>query len=566
MQAGWQDTPNAPGRRCTAAAARRRAAALVLFGVWFVFVCFAAWNHAIWRDEMRALSLALQGDNVFAMLEGIHGEGHPAVWYLLLRGAHVLVGRPEVLQVVSLTVASAAILLLVLRSPFDLPLIALLLVSPFAVSEFSVTARNYGISMLLLFLLAVCYERYRHGGILLGVLLFLLANCNAHSVVLVLAFLLFWLVDIVADRDVRRAPALRIFLLNAVMAALGVAICLLTILPTFNDAAMLDRPEGITSSMLVQAVLIPAGGFTFLMPRIAESATDQLPLLGIPYADLMSVLMSLIMFGSTLGLVRRPGALVAAVAALAGYSLFFSVIYPGAYRHQALWLVFLVAMYWIVGARTTSREQGPAARPTPLVHAVASIGAALFVLLVALQAPDGILTAAEEAGYAPPLSRSRDLAALITQRPDLEDAVILADPDYLVEPLPYYLANRTYLMREQRFGNVVRFTRKARLRLTLDDVLADASTVHHDTGKPVVILLQQRLDASQPAATHREGYDWELTTTPDAVRAFQASTRRIARFAPAWGDESFDVYVLDNSDADECHGCGVAGAARSRPG
>ena len=99
-------------------------------------------------------ALALQGENVFAMLKGIRGEGNPAVWYLLLRGAHALVARPEVLQIVALIVASAAILLLVLRSPFSLPLIALILVGPFAIFEYSVMARNYGISMLLLFLLA----------------------------------------------------------------------------------------------------------------------------------------------------------------------------------------------------------------------------------------------------------------------------------------------------------------------------------------------------------------------------------------------------------------------------
>jgi hypothetical protein len=82
--------------------------ALVLFASWLGFVLFIAWNHAVWRDEVRALSLALQGENVFAMLKGIRGEGHPAVWYLLLRRAHALVARPEVLQIVALIVASAA--------------------------------------------------------------------------------------------------------------------------------------------------------------------------------------------------------------------------------------------------------------------------------------------------------------------------------------------------------------------------------------------------------------------------------------------------------------------------
>jgi hypothetical protein len=116
-----------------------------------------------------------------------------------------------------------------------------------------------------------------------------------------------------------------------------------------------------------------------------------------------------------------------------------------------------------------------------------------------------------------------------------------------VEPLPYYIANQTYLMREQRFGNVVKFTRHARLRLSLNDILADARHLHQDTGKPILIVLQQSLDPSQPSQVHREGFDWELVTTPEQVRTFQASTRRIASFGPAWSDESFEVYLFDQS-------------------
>ena len=31
------------------------------------------------------------------MFQGLHGDGHPALWYLMLRAAHLVVGRPEVL-------------------------------------------------------------------------------------------------------------------------------------------------------------------------------------------------------------------------------------------------------------------------------------------------------------------------------------------------------------------------------------------------------------------------------------------------------------------------------------
>src|SRR3984957_19600020 len=56
---------------------------ILLFGLWLAAVGALAWRHVIWRDEARALSFAIQGGDWIAMLRGLHGAGHPALWYLL---------------------------------------------------------------------------------------------------------------------------------------------------------------------------------------------------------------------------------------------------------------------------------------------------------------------------------------------------------------------------------------------------------------------------------------------------------------------------------------------------
>jgi hypothetical protein len=77
----------------------------------------------------------------------------------------------------------------------------------------------------------------------------------------------------------------------------------------------------------------------------------------------------------------------------------------------------------------------------------------------------------------------------------LRDAIIIADPDYLLEALP--------------FGNVVKFTKKARLSIDLGDILATARTLQAESGKPVLILLHQKLDH----LSHRS-----TVMTPEQVR------------------------------------------------
>ena len=72
---------------------------LILFILWLVLIGWFISGHTFWRDEVRAFSFALSGANMAEMLRITHGEGHPALWYLLLRGAHNLFPFREVLPV-----------------------------------------------------------------------------------------------------------------------------------------------------------------------------------------------------------------------------------------------------------------------------------------------------------------------------------------------------------------------------------------------------------------------------------------------------------------------------------
>ncbi len=502
-----------------------------MFALWCALVLQAALAHVVWRDEVRALSLALQGDNVVAMLRAIHGEGHPALWYLLLRATHAITGRPEVLQACAFLVAAAALFLMVRHAPFSVPVMILVLMSRFATFEFAVMARNYGISMLVMFLFAHCYERHRHSGILLGVLLFLLANCNAHSIILVGGFELLWLTDALTAPRAERLPALKTWALNGTIAALGILACALTVYPTAQDLVMTTGPAHASPAALIADILLPARSFNEITLRGPRAVLDALHLWQPAWEDAANLLMSLLLFGITFGLVRRPGALIAALAALLGMSMFFQVIYPGEYRHAALWLVFLISLYWIV-------RSGPA-RPQ---GALPATGWVLFLLFLALNAPLGLAEFAVARNPDRPYSRSRDLADLVHATPDLHDATIIADPDYLLEALPYYLPNRLYLLREQRDGAVVSFTSKARLRLSLDDILADAARLRAETAHPVLILLQTPLDPAGPGLHVRESYQWDLEATQAEVRRFLAATTLVKHLGPARTDETYDVY------------------------
>ena len=127
----------------------------------------------------------------------------------------------------------------------------------------------------------------------------------------------------------------------------------------------------------------------------------------------------------------------------------------------------------------------------------------------------------------------------------MSQSTVIAEPDYLLEPLSLYAPNRTYLTREGRFGKVVIFSRSARLSLSLGDILATARSLRISTQRPVIILLHERLENSVPDVAIQSGYNWTFTMTRRQVGDFLKATQRVERLAPASTDESFDVYRLD---------------------
>ncbi|WP_184326849.1 hypothetical protein [Rhizobium sp. BK529] len=510
----------------------------VIFVVWFALASTLCWSEVVWRDEVRALSFALQGENLLGMLRQVRGDGHPALWHILLRAGYSIGGSPIILKILALTIATISSYLLVFRLELPLPMMLLALFGNFSIFEYAAMSRNYGISMLFVFLIAVSWEKGKSNGILLGLLFALLANTNVHSVILIGGFFACWFFELVQQRQGSTSTDRRAFAASVAIATVGVILCILTVYPTFNDAAAIDLDGQNLVSLALGDIVAPGSNFMAFYPAFVLDLMRAHPTLYGIFVSLMSVLL----YGSLLGLANRLPAMIASGLVLLGLCLLFTFVYPGGYRHQALWLVFTIAITALTSS-SPLRTSGVAGNDA--ASRIARIGQLCFLILLSLQVISGFEKIYQTVITDTPLSRSKDFGAFMQSRPDLRDAIVIADPDYLVEPLPYYISNRTYLMREQRFGNTVRFTRNARLSLSLADILQTASHLRQSEGVPVVILLSQRLDQVAAPTSVLESYVWELSFTPENIFAFQDATSLLKRFGPTAGsDETFDAYLL----------------------
>jgi hypothetical protein len=224
--------------------------------------------------------------------------------------------------------------------------------------------------------------------------------------------------------------------------------------------------------------------------------------------------------------------------------VFFTFLYRGSYRHEALWLSFLMGCYWIANGKGTMPELRITDRWRAALGRVSTLGWGFFLLLMGFQVPIGVGNIMAATGDGPPFSCSRDVGVLIHNTPELHDAIIIAEPDSLLEPIPYYVSNPTYLLRQQRYGSLVESS-GARRNLTLDDMLADARSLHAAAGKPILILMAHPLDPSTSTKKFEDLRHWTFEVTPEQERSFRNATQLMESCPAALTDEKFDIYRLN---------------------
>ncbi|MEO7277676.1 MAG: hypothetical protein ABIW33_06615, partial [Sphingomicrobium sp.] len=487
----------------------RRLPRLMLFLAWLIFVVWLSSRHVFWRDEVRGFSLALSGADIPTMLRNIHGEGHPALWYLILRVGHDLFHSRHLLQVAGTAIGIAAMAILVCLAPFRTAIVALILFSLFGAFEYVVMARNYGLSMLVMFALAALYPRVRNT-LWLGLILALLCNTNVPACLLAAALLLFRFVEMLSSDQSTPRRDWSMFAGNAALSLAGAILCFITVYPTANDLAAPSYAGGLG---IIQAA------------HTLVSSTYGFASLGMS-AGLLAV--------ACLGLIRKPAGLIAALAGLLVLKLFFVLVFPSSYRHELLYLVFLIALYWM-----TIKGAGGRWPQRPWMTSLEPAGQYVFLCVLLVQTALLYYPLRLEARGLP-YSRSAAAARLV-QGPELRGAILMADPDTMIEPMAYYAPGHPlWFLRVQRFGTVVPLSRAGRRVLTLDEILADARRLNMATGRPVVFFSKAELRSDRrqifPAM-----YSDVTVIDPTAVKRFLAATSLLASLRGAGSDESYDV-------------------------
>ncbi len=495
----------------------------LVLALWIVCALITTLNHELWRDEVRSLNLAMGIHSFPEFIEMAKYDGHPILWRSVLTLFYEILPNPAILQVSSLIIGFASVWLLVKYSPLPLWIKGLFIFGVVSFMTNTVMARDYGITTLLFFVFAILISQPQKRPLITGVILFLAANTNSYGMYMSGLFLGFWILDSGFDvfKDVRYIMAVLLVIAGILFSQWSTRVDVDTVFMTPEFMAGIDHGK-----YLLNAVLHP-GEYIYYMLNI-----DQ------PYRDIFMVLLILgvMVVNPWLGL-----------AVLSGVVIFNyvggAIIYPKL-RHQGVLLGFIMTSYWIAKAILQNKKDLSYHRARSTVyHAVLIV---IFVPFMIHNVGHTKHAFIEESSV--DKSSALALGRYIEANAQLQQCIIIGEPDYALQTIAYYSDNPLYLAREKKFAPYVKYSKAYQTPFSLSELLETAKDLKKTHNVPIMIVLGFFGISEEQSQTRNVYYRGTFDMSGEDVRSFKEQTLKLAEFNNSLGDEDYQLFLYTEKE------------------
>jgi hypothetical protein len=491
---------------------KETAFSITLLMLWWIVILIGVNYHEFWRDEVHLLTVALEPESIFGLFSAIKDVGHPVVWPMLLRFCYTILGSSLALPIASTGVAFAGVYVFYKYSPFSNWQKILFIFGVFPIYQFSVVARNYGLAIPLIFLFAHYYRTRQENPLVLSTLLVVLANTSAHACLIAVVLSLVW----VAEYFMGDRKKLVLHLGSFGLVVLGGVIALVTTIPSSDNVVF---PSGLEIGGLLEAFLLnllhPAAHFYEIFPKISPLTRD------------------LVFWGLFAGLCVKP---IRAMGLLLGAILlgsFFLVVTHENIRHQGIFYLLMIALYWVTvdeGCLTASFRKS--------IHRwVVSVGLGGIFAAHFIMGGQAIWDEVVQKQ-----SSVKELAQYINQ--SNSNAILMPEPGYLTEAIPYYSNNEIYLIRDNRYAKRAQPTIHVNFELSLSELLEQAQRLEVKRDKTVLIVLGHLNLGSREIHQIVFPFGKKFSWSTQSLETFLHATEKVGDFKGANGPENFEVYRL----------------------
>ncbi len=479
--------------------------------LWVIISLIVAAHHEIWRDEMRALSLVIENSNIWNLIHDLKNEGHPLLWYLLLKIGYFLFPNAIVLKIISWLVGLATVVLLFRYVRLPIWLVVSYAFSQILLWENTIMCRNYGISSLLIFVFLYFYRASSFIGIVLS--LALLIQTNALSVPIS------WLLLVIAGYHMMIEKKWNKKHIVFSSLVLGCSTILFYITTQPDSTSIVGRVKDYDLGFLVEA-----GLKSFLFPnQVFRSIIGE--------SGIMNILL---VIGLTICLLHRKYLMVSFWTIIAITQFVNIEVYNLFTRHLGIVFTFFIVLLDLGGVYNLPKASSTLQRVQSFSkYALVPVLFFAFNVSAALNLWNDLNN---------PISSNKDLAQFINKNKQYKKSVIIGDADFIIEGLSYYLQNPIYIIRENKFGNYIQFTTRNRNVLSTSELVDMGMKFSNENGCPTLFVCNQKFNPVMDTLYKYPCY------TQLKVMLFDSSSlvrlHKVKDFFESYEDENYTLYEL----------------------
>ncbi|MEA2095913.1 MAG: hypothetical protein U9P73_04370 [Candidatus Cloacimonadota bacterium] len=399
---------------------------IVVFFFYSIISYSWIWLHEPWRDEAQAW-LIVRDLNFGEILKQLVWEGTPGLWHLLLNPLAKL-GLPYYSEfILHWSIVVVAIALLLFRSPFNKWIKISIIFSYYFFYEYVIIARNYSLTMLLLFALASLYNKRFKLPILYSLLILFLFNTNVHSFLAAGALLIIYIWEVLEKKKYSRN-----YLFAILIMLFGGLLVIFQIHP------------GNSNNALVQFSLL---NFNFSSVFIAIG-NAFLPAFGVNIYK--GFFFSMFLIFLLFRFIERPKIFIFFLVSITWLFFIFGAIYQGKLRQHGLIIIFLIFSLWLENYYQSENIKFDGLKKT-IYKRIKQIGYIILIISLSLSVFISVKSYSNE--YRFYFSGSKHAAEFIKNNISY-DQVIIAHRSYACSSLLPYLPNHKFWYADrEEFGS-----------------------------------------------------------------------------------------------------------------
>ncbi|MBS1955878.1 MAG: hypothetical protein JST89_16965 [Cyanobacteria bacterium SZAS-4] len=447
--------------------ANSKLANILLWCVYAAIVCFTAAHHEPWRDEADSW-LCTRDESLSTILSRTGYMGTPILWYAVVFPLSKL-GLPYgAMESLNVIFALLSVGLIIFRSPFGFWLKATMCLSYLFTYEYSIIARSYGLSVLLIMCLAALYHKRLAHPLYFGVLIALLANTNVHGLIVAIA-----VSAAVLFTNFRNSKFAQ-WLPTLLIAGVGVCASILQLIPPPDG----QLPGVLSSEWYKQPVLSTFRGAFF--PDLALSISRGYGQASIN--EKIGLVFKLLSFGLIALILKKIWSNKFAVFTFVlSYGALFSLFafkYYGSIRHWGFYVLVAIFCLWIQAEESESVGKAVAAdgSAVPVSRSLwnASLSKKLdlacivgLILSFVYASVVGLYACAID--IKKPFSYSEEVAKQLKLL-NAADAPVVCAPNYALSALPFLPGKQFFYPNINQFGTHALWNGAEKRDLTAEQV------------------------------------------------------------------------------------------------